>query len=126
MPEASATRPMARLALVGPWLANKGDVLMYRSVLDRFAGLPVAAPRELWAAGVPTELVPVILPPTARELGAAARAGALRMTATLAVKGALMAASERAAARLAGAGSAAGVRVLLDCSGFGYGDWSAP
>ena len=125
MPEARPTRPAARLALVGPWLANKGDALMYRSVLERFADHAIAAPRELWAAGVPDELVPVILPPTAPELGAAARAGALQLAATLAAKGALMAASEGAAARLAGTGSAAGVRALLDCSGFGYGDaWS--
>ena len=111
------------LALVGPWILNKGDDLMFRAILERYGDRPLGAPRELWPAGVPAPLVPLMLPPHAGEFRAAlARPAAL---AGLAAKRALLAVAGSQVPRRFGAASAEALGALLDCSGFAYGDaWS--
>lgn len=112
------------VALVGPWVANKGDDLMLRAVTARIPP-PIGAPREVWPAGIPPGLAPMMLPP---ERGAEIRALSDWRPATairLTVKRGLMSLAADRTATAFGCAPVSGVRLLLDCSGFAYGDaWS--
>ncbi|WP_299656932.1 polysaccharide pyruvyl transferase family protein [uncultured Jannaschia sp.] len=111
------------LALVGPWILNKGDDLMMRAVLDHCGDRRIGAPRELWPAGVPKRLVPQMLPPHAGEFRASL--GRPALLARLAAKRTILQFAEARAPYWFGAAPTHGLSALLDCSGFAYGDtWS--
>lgn len=110
------------LALVGPWLKNKGDELMFRSVLAHFGAARIGAPAHLWPTGVPAELVPMLEPPTWADFANRSRwrnpIGLLR----LAAKGAVLSLKPSHSIALSGRVHTDRATSLLDCSGFGYGD----
>lgn len=114
------------IGLVGPWVANRGDELMLEAVFRRFGGTRLAIPVELWPGGRPGGNVrPVALPPEAGEarLALGRRDGGRLLT--LAAKAVAMRLPGPVLERLTGHGDARGLDVLLDCSGFAYGDdWS--
>ena len=109
------------LALVGPWVLNKGDDLMLRSVLEHFRGTPLGAPVELWKeTGPPDALIPLSRRPGTAEFAHALRHPA-RIPSTVA-KGALLSLPPGPALRMTGRVGAHHVAGLMDCSGFAYGD----
>lgn len=109
------------LALVGPWLLNKGDVLMMRSVLEHYPKTPIGAPREFWVGGLPANLVvPVSRLPEASELRRSLRRP--RTFVHLAAKWASLSMPPALSLRLTGRVGAQRVTGLLDSSGFAYGD----
>ena len=126
MPDRRHTLDQPQIALVGPWILNKGDDLMFRSVLEHFGDVPIAAPRELWPAGVPEELFSQVLPPHAGEFRHAMRVRDPIMMARLAAKRVLISLAPDLGPRLVGSASASRLTTLLDCSGFGYGDTWPP
>lgn len=114
------------LILVGPWVSNKGDDLMLHAVVDRFAGEPIAAPRELWDAGVPDPLLPVWLRPPDGAVRGRIAGGEVLTAARLVAKAAATAMPSGLLRRLTGTGTARRATLLLDCSGFAYGDAWGP
>lgn len=113
------------LALVGPWVLNKGDALMFRSVMEHFRSVRIGAPAHLWPAGVPEGVTPLLTGPTAEEIrGNATRP--LRLMRSVA-KGAVLSMPAHRTIPLTGRAHLREATGVLDCSGFGYGDdWTTP
>ena len=115
------SRPL--VGVVGPWLHNKGDVLMLRAVREHLTGIDVGAPVEFWHGGIPLDqVVRVARRPKIPEIASAARRMRARELAWMGAKWAALSLPSGLGARLSGHVSADRLTGLLDCSGYAYGD----
>lgn len=124
-----AKRPPV-LEILGPWLENKGDDLMLRSILERLEyGYTLCARRELHeaASAAGFDLERLVWPPTRRALKAKLLSGSIGSRLRFLRGVCALPIAPRAVLRARGWVRSRDISLVLDCSGFAYGDqWETP
>jgi colanic acid/amylovoran biosynthesis protein len=120
----------AVVEILGPWLKNKGDVLNLWAVAQRMKGhKKLAVSSSLGLDRLPDDppLFRVVTEPGPGELREAARAGAVRTVLRLVRNGLVARLVPERILEERGHVLASWICLLLDCSGYAYGDvWSTP
>ena len=118
-------KPGCVIEVLGPWLKNKGDVLNLWSVASRCEGssvLAVSSTLGLDELPPDLDLKQIQWRPSIGALALAVRSGSPREVARWTRETLTLAAFPRAALRSRGTVAGQDVDVLLDCSGYAYGD----
>lgn len=116
------------IEILGPWLLNKGDALNLWSVATRFRdSSTLAVSSRLGLEKLPKEpnLKEIRWRPGGQELGRAVRSASPKALLRWVRNTAVLSVNPRSLLRARGIVSGGDVDVLLDCSGYAYGDvWS--
>lgn len=119
---------MKSIEILGPWLKNKGDELMFRSILDRL--------QSQYEFGVSTDLkldgqedLPKLLrftfQPTYNEMQEAFRKRSVKRLISVTKRGIILPLLPQTILQSMGLLNARNLVAFFDCSGFAYGDqWS--
>lgn len=122
-------RPRDTIEILGPWLMNKGDELMLRSVGQRLgAKYVLAASTSLYCAGQKDlpEILDLKFRPSFHEFRLALQNPSLETMLSLAKRSVGLAALPEHTLRARGIRDSRSLAALLDCSGFAYGDQWTP